>query len=108
MVTSDGLRTLLVLGGEAVPLSPQQSPSPTHRSPMHRSLSRSLTAAAGGSSGVGTFTNVYDPQAAAWSATDQRQRKQGVIMVTVNNTGFLDFSLRREKFAGKQPLEAEK
>ena len=77
VVTSDGLRTLLVLGGEAVPLSPQQSPSPspTHRSPMHR-LSRSLTAAAGGSSGVGTFTNVFiqDPAlAAAASASDQRR-----------------------------------
>jgi hypothetical protein len=81
-VTSDGLRTLLLVEGESepVPLSPNLSPmgspvygrSPTH-SPMHRSpaqsptarspLHRSMTGASGASgTAVGTFSTILLPQ----------------------------------------------
>jgi hypothetical protein len=64
-VTSDGLRTLLVVDGEPVPLSPNLSPmhSPTHspaRSPVHRSLPPVATRGPG----AGTFSNILLAQGA--------------------------------------------
>ncbi|KAL4422127.1 hypothetical protein ABPG77_003412 [Micractinium sp. CCAP 211/92] len=76
-VTSDGRRTLLLVEGEPVPLSPNLSPSSSPlagRSPAHsfrhspsgspmagsRLLSRSLTHG-GGSGSVGSFSNVLLP-----------------------------------------------
>ena len=65
-VTSDGLRTLLVVDGEPVPLSPNLSPihSPTHspaRSPVHRSLPPVATRGPG----AGTFSNILLAQGGA-------------------------------------------
>ena len=71
-MTSDGLRTLVLMGGEPVPLScatsPAMSPaaspsqSPMARSPMARGNSALLQGSGGsGAVGVGTFSNVIMP-----------------------------------------------
>lgn len=88
-VTSDGLRTLVLVGGEPVPLSAATSPwaspnlSPVH-SPMARSpLARSPTIAAraqqlqsaggsgAGSGGIGTFRHILLPPGAQQGASQQ-------------------------------------
>lgn len=71
-VTSDGLRTLLLVGGEPVPLSAATSPSlspvhsPTARSPLARSpLARALQSATGqtgSGASVGSFRHVLLPR----------------------------------------------
>lgn len=76
-VTSDGRRTILLLDGEPVPLSPNLSPSssplagrsPAHsfrRSPDGSPLARSLTHG-GGSGSVGSFSHVLLPPGVARS-----------------------------------------